>query len=342
MKRFFILSALALLLTSCGVTKDFLESYSPEENGLNMMKITDENNSSILGSSSTLYNVKKAAVNMARFEYSLAGGSKFGLTWYTGKLLDISPDGSEIAYLTRKDKQDNIMIKRSMAMGPSTQRTFRNVSDFSWGYDDNLYYSDCIDSPHQQLSSTNAHIGNLVRQLSTYNMDSNPVLTDDKSILFFTRLDTNGPTIWSLELATGALTSCARGYNPAPIPGSTDSFVCVRNSSSGVSELWLVNFVLGQETLLLTDKEKGFTNPCVSRDGQWIVFTGSSKSLVSKTKNMDVYVMKTDGSNFAQLTYHPGNDCCPVWSPEGDYIYFISSRANKNKYYNIWRMRFER
>ena len=345
MKKLFMLAIAAMFIVSCGVAKKstFLETYSPEESGLNMMKITDENSNTILGSGSEVKsNIKvigKIAVD--DFAATTKGGSKkINFYWNTNRLLSISPDGSEIAYLTRKDKQDNVMIKRSMALGPSTQRTFRDVNDFFWGSDGNIYFSDCSDGNHLQIVSTNAHAGSLVRQLSSYNADKNPALTSDGTLLFFTRIDNNGPSIWSLELGTGAITSCARGYNPCPIPGKNDTFICVRNSSSGNSEIWMVNYVLGQETLLLTDKEKGYTNPSISPDGQWITFTGSSKSVVTKKINLDIYAMKIDGSNFSQITYHPGNDCCPVWSADGQYIYFISSRANKNQYYNVWRMRF--
>lgn len=46
------------------------------------------------------------------------------------------------------------------------------------------------------------------------------------------------------------------------------------------------------------------------------------------------------GWRVAMLTYHPGADCCPVWSKDGKSIYFISSRANKEQSYNIWKMNF--
>ncbi|MBQ0024485.1 MAG: PD40 domain-containing protein [Bacteroidales bacterium] len=342
-KHILFIAILAVITASCGSGKEFLETYSPEEGGLNMMKITDENTNSILGASvGNVFSAREVSIKNMKFAFSTQGGSKASkFYWYAGRLLSLSPDGSEIAYLSRKDKQDNVMIKRSMAQGPSTQRTFRNVSDFCWGKDGNIYFADNSDNSHSQISSTNAHQGSLVRQMTSYNLDSNPVLSDDGSLLFFTRLDDNGPSIWSLELSTGALTSCARGYNPATIPGKNDSFVCVRNSSSGVSEIWIVNFVLGQETLLLTDKNRGFTNPSVSPDGNWLLCCGSSKSAASKTNNLDIFAVKMDGTNFAQMTYHPANDCSPAWSPDGKSIYFISDRANKSHYYNIWRMRFD-
>ena len=191
-----------------------------------------------------------------------------------------------------------------------------------------------------QIGVTNAHSGSLMRQLTNNNLDSNPVVTKDGKILFFTRVDKSGPSIWSLNLEDGALTSCARGYNPSLIGDKNDSFICVRNSTAGVSEIWMVNYVEGKETLILSDKDRGFSNPTVSPDGEWILCQGNSKSSITKKNNLDLFAVKLDGTNFLQLTYHPADDCCPEWSADGEYIYFISSRANKNDYFNVWRMKF--
>ena len=96
----------------------------------------------------------------------------------------------------------------------------------------------------------------------------------------------------------------------------------------------------GQETIILSDKERGFSNPCLSPDGQWIVCEGNAKSSVNKKQNIDIFAVKIDGSNFIQLTYHPADDTCPVWSADGKSIYFLSARATKDQAYNIWKMNF--
>ena len=105
-------------------------------------------------------------------------------------------------------------------------------------------------------------------------------------------------------------------------------------------QVW-VNYEKGVETLILSDKNKGFTNPRISPDGTKILCEGSSISSISKKPNLDIFVVNLDGTNLIQLTYHPANDCCPVWSPDGKYIYFLSSRANEKSSFNIWRIRFD-
>lgn len=323
------------LLSSCG-SSQYLDLYAPEESGLNVMKITDESSNTVMGNGSVKFVIKK---DFTLSNY--AGCQSAGFYWSTNRLLSISPDGSELAYLSEINKQNNIMIRKSGAQGASTQRTFRNVSDFSWGVDNNLYFSDYSDPQRIQIGATNAHAGSIMRQLTNNSADLNPVITSDGKMLFFTRIDKSGPFIWSLNLEDGALTSCARGYNPCTINGRNDSFVCVRNSTSGVSEIWLINYVEGKETLILSDKNRGFSSPSISPNGKWILCQGNSKSSISKKNNLDIFAVKIDGTGFVQLTYHPAADCSPVWSNDGKYIYFISSRANKDDYFNIWRIRFD-
>ncbi len=325
---------LVLILCSCG-SKTFMESYAPEESGLNVMKITDETNNTVLGCAT--YGGFKGL-----FAGAALGGSKSEkYYWSTNRLLSLSPDGSELAYITRNNKQDNIMIRKSYAQGAATQRTFRNISSFSWGADDQLYFSDFSDLDHRQIGTTDAHTGSLIRQLTNGNLDSDPVVSKDGSLLFFTRTDKSGPSVWSLDLKSGALTSCARGYNPCVINDNNESFICVRNNSNGMSEIWLVDFVKGQETLILSDKKRSYTNPSLSPDGKWIVCVGNSKSSISKKNNLDIFAVRTNGTNLTQLTYHPSTDCCPIFSADGKSIYFLSTRANKGDNYNIWKIRFD-
>lgn len=324
--------ACACLAVSCGGPK-FLASYAPEESGLSMMKITDEAANTVAGNVSSNY----------AFDTHSAQGicTSAGFTWSASRLLDMSPSGTELAYVTILNDQWNIMIRKAGPQGTSTQRTFRSVSDFSWGQDGKLYFGDAVESSRSQISSTDAYVGSIMRQLTSNNYDFNPIMSNDGKVLYFTRVDKTGAFVWSLNLETMALMSCCRGYNPYPVGEGSDSFICVRNSSFGTSELWLVNYEKGQETLILTDKNRGFTNPEVSPDGQWILCQGNSRSSISKRNNLDIFAVKMDGTGFIQLTYHPADDCCPVWSPDGKYIYFISSRANEHDAFNIWKMRFD-
>lgn len=331
----------AMTLMSCGSSKNsskvYLNLFSPEENGLNLVKITDEANGSVIGASSGML------VPGVNYVNRLEGYTKKGnYRWGCCTNLAISPDGTKLAYVSHINDQTNIMVRNTNSQGLSTQRTFRNVvGGFCWGNDNRLYFGDA-NRPNYYISSVDAVSGSVMNQHTNGNVDDSfPVLSSDGNVLFFTRWQSSyGPSVWALNKKDGTLSSCARGFCACPIPGNNNAFYCVRNTSDGKSEIWYVDYVKGQESIILSDVNRSFTNPCLSPDGKWLLVTGNSVSTISKKQNLDIYVVRTDGTQLTQLTYHPEQDFCPVWGKDGKTIYFISSRANKERYYNIWRMNF--
>ncbi len=344
-KNSLLIAGSCMFLASCVTPTStlYLESYSPEESSLNMVKITDESTTPVIAGSSsnypnTVYYSNYMDVNAPQ---GLIANSSSLFIWNTHPLLAISPDGKKLAYCTRNNNQVNVMIRSTGAQGMTTQRTFRHVHSFSWGNDGNLYFSD-INGDNLYICSVNAEQGSMMNQHTNGNVkDINPVVTQDGKTVFFTRLGNGSPSIWSLNKDNGTLTLCAHGYNPCLIPGDNEAFYCVRNSTMGRSEIWYVNYVKGQESLVLADANKSFTNPSLSPDGKWLLCVGNSLSNITNTQNMDIYVVRTDGSRLTQLTYHPEADTCPVWAKDGRSIFFISSRANKEKKLNVWRMNFD-
>jgi len=124
------------------------------------------------------------------------------------------------------------------------------------------------------------------------------------------------------------------------IPGNKNTIYCARFTDNNESEIWRVNFETGVEEVILTQPGKSFTTPQLSPDGKWLLVTGSSKSEKEGIDNTDIFVVRTDGTQLTQLTYHPGNDLSPIWSPDGHSIFFLSQRGSADKVYNVWRMDF--
>lgn len=341
MKRIFLsftIAASAIMLHSCFSQKTvYLEMFSPEESGLNLVKITDEANGSVVaGTSSSL-------TGGSNYVNSIWGYNKdHNFKWSCIPNLVVSPDGFKLAYVANINKQNNIMVRNTNSQGISTQRTFRNVSGgFCWGEDGRLYFAD-NNAPNYYINSVDAEQGNVMLQHTSGNVDDSfPAISKDGKVLFFTRwIAAYGPSIWALNKETGTLSSCARGFNACPIPDNNNAFYCVRNSTAGRSEIWYVDYVNGKESVIVSDVNHSFTNPTLSPDGSWLLLVGNSTSSISKKENTDIYAVRTDGTHLTQLTYHPENDLCPAWSKDGRSIFFISSRANKERSYNIWQMTF--
>ncbi len=71
--------------------------------------------------------------------------------------------------------------------------------------------------------------------------------------------------------------------------------------------------------------------PDVSPDGEWLVFGGIGK-------RDDIFVLKTDGSGFRQLTDDDFKDLVPRWSPGGKRVMFSSNRSGK---YELWSIHLD-
>ena len=61
-----------------------------------------------------------------------------------------------------------------------------------------------------------------------------------------------------------------------------------------------------------------------SPDGKWICHTSKEND------NLDIYVMKSDGSSKARITSAPGYDGGPFFSPDGKHLVFRSDRKSNN------------
>lgn len=323
MKKLFVAILCALFLyESFAQTVDYSVVYVQEEVGLGLIKVSKESDYVCMPE------VRRSAK---------------GVNWYSNKLIDVSPDGQKIAYISFRNNTTNIFIKTLDKLGLSTQRTNRqSVLDFSFSPDGSSILFSESRGKANQIFQTSSEKGFVCRQITSGNIDYSPVYSNDMQKVFFARQENNGIGIWAYDLINNYSATYSQGYNPCPMK-KENAFVCVRNNSAGGSEIWKINYESGLEECIVSHSEHNFTSPVVSPNGEWVLFVGSSKIEVSESKyyyNTDVFVARLDGSDFAQLTYHAADDLSPVWSSDGKYIYFISQRGSAEATANIWRMEF--
>ncbi len=265
-----------------------------------------------------------------------------GIGWFSNRILDISSDGSQIAYLSFRNHTTNIFIKDLDKQGSSIQKTNRTaVLDFSYSPDGTQIVFSEARGKTNQVFQTSADRGFVCRQLTTGNMDYSPIYAPDMSVVFFARQENKSMSIWSYDMKDNFLANYSPGFNPYPVKGEK-AFICVRPNAAGNSEIWKVNYETGVEECIVSQPGRDFSSPSISPDGQWILCVGSSKIEKGSFSyyNTDICVARTDGTGFTQLTYHAADDLSPVWSKDGRYIYFVSQRGSKEAQANIWRMTF--
>ncbi len=77
------------------------------------------------------------------------------------------------------------------------------------------------------------------------------------------------------------------------------------------------------------------SEPQVSPDGKWVVFTLRKTDLAANRGRTDLWLVGIDGTGLRQLTVNPASDFSPQWARDGKSIWFMSTRSGSVQ---IWRM----
>ncbi len=266
-----------------------------------------------------------------------------GVNWFTNRILDISPDGQSMAYLSQRNNTTNVFIKDVDRQGVSRQRTNRSaVIDFSYSPDGKKICFSEKRGKNTQIFITDAKEGFVCRQVTSGAEDYSPVFSTDMKNIYFARQEKRGIGIWGHDVTNNYLSSYTTGMNPTP--GQDGKTIFVARNNNGRGEIWRVNYETGAEDCILSSATQSFYSPLLSPDGSTLVVTGSSpiQNGNSTYWNTDIYTCNVDGTDLRQHTYHAADDLSPVWSRDGRYIYFISQRGSAEGLPNIWRMSYTR
>ncbi len=312
---------ISLLAYSCGNSKYLIstEIYAPGENGLNFYKMTDDKDNVFSGYFS----------------------------------MDVNPVTNEIAFVSARDDANNVFIKEMNNSMTSKQRTFRrNVKGVTYSNDGKqILFQEFMANDVSTLFLTDAYTGGICHQLTEgwrgeFTPNDSTIIFDKSEIVgYSTQYNSGGcfsagssynvpkfeRSLWGYNIYNAQLFTVCKGRSVTMIPSEPNSMYCIRNDK----EIWKVNMATGSESIIYSHPLDLFTLE-LSPDENWIAFVGESE--VNKRKNKDIYMIKTDGSNPVQITYHEAGDLCPKWIDGGKNLLLISDRGNTDEKYNIWKI----
>ena len=129
------------------------------------------------------------------------------------------------------------------------------------------------------------------------------------------------------------------GSSPTWTPDGQSLVFATRSSMDpgswgGVSEGWIVNVKSGQPTRLT---RHDFRQPSISPDGRRIAYWSSSQPTRTPRRRPipGIWTVGVNGGASRPISRGQSMDWNPVWSPDGEFLYFLSDRGGRK---GIWRV----
>ncbi len=129
--------------------------------------------------------------------------------------------------------------------------------------------------------------------------------------------------------------------------GRADRLTPGAKGGMNVRSLWLVSVAIGlppgpgasPESHALTIHDmlavQHISDPQVSPDGTRVAFTLRTTDMDANKGRTDVWWVPSPGGDSRQLTSHPASDHHARWAPDGESLFFLSSRSGSSQ---VWRL----
>ena len=124
-----------------------------------------------------------------------------------------------------------------------------------------------------------------------------------------------------------------------PFQSVTTGTLVFQSDIAGRPKLFSMDLANGTVRQLTTGDQWRDESPRWSPDGQFIAFASNRAHYGPQAEqgspDLDVYVMRADGSQMRRLTSDPGNDADPSWLPDGQSLVVTSDRSSRGDLYRV-------
>lgn len=240
-----------------------------------------------------------------------------------------SPDGKKIIFASSHldpDAKKHYAVENAQREEDAKSKKRRR---YSWDFD-----------PWMEIFEADLDGGNLKRLTDSKGYDAEGAYSPDgKQIVFCS--NRSGPE--NLELyvmnADGSnvrkLTNAPGCYNGGPFFSPDGQKVIFRSDRKKKDhlQLYVINVDGSGEKALTSDDNWVYWAPFWHKDGKHIVYTAADHSDPKSRPNYDVYWMNVETGKTTRLTFAPGADVLPVFSPDCRRLMWTSSRNGSSQLY---------
>lgn len=158
--------------------------------------------------------------------------------------------------------------------------------------------------------------------------DTRPSFIDNDKILFLSNRKNLHNFLWEplkpyvIDVSTLEITSPFTTYLEVEyLSMSPDQTKIVFMADDGDSEIFIADLSENGKVTQLTRNTSSDRFPTFSPDGEWISFHSD------KDGNIEMYIMRVDGSEEKRITFNPAIDATASWSPDGNWLAFHSDQT---------------
>ncbi len=230
------------------------------------------------------------------------------------------PDGQKVIFASSHTDPDVKKTQESEYRRREEDAKTGKHRRYSWDFD-----------PHMEIYEADPE-GTKLKNLTNskgYNAEGS-YSPDGKQIVFCSNRDGN-LQLYIMDADGGSvrkLTSTPGCYNGGPFFSPDSKRVIFRNDRKEKDrlQLYVINADGTGEKALTNNDKWVYWAPYWYKDGQHIIYTAADHSDETKRPNYDIYWMNIDTGKTTRLTYAPGADVLPVFSPDYSKIMWTSSR----------------